>query len=351
MKSSASRSNLAKQPASKQTKDEKKADVDKTSSLSTSGDVPKAKGSVNSVQSQLKQKPRASSDATGQGTKVAAPAPSTQSNSGAIFAAKSVSSSATMKQSVAGSSGGSGSGGLVPPVSVKKEQDSDLQQRWREKLAAASEVKKSELPALPFFQATSLPSLPSLPPLPSLAPAKPKPSVVVEAKPATPKVAPPSPVYPYAHAFFCAHATFDCSSFCCRYVCGPPFRESNDAEESDADLVTGESIESLLTQVHFALCFAIYRIHSGPLTAAALGDISFGLQFFGPLDQRRSAKGEKLLVSKTDWKKHSSCLPEWPPKSFAQWKAENSAARPPPRRDAIDIAQLRVELVAISNSR
>jgi hypothetical protein len=79
--------------------------------------------------------------------------------------------------------------------------------------------------------------------------------------------------------------------------------------------------------------------------------ILFLLQFFGPLDERRSTKGEKRLVSTADWRKDSRCLPEWPPNSFAQWKAVNSGVRHPPRRDAIDIAQLRVELLAISKSR
>ena len=44
-------------------------------------------------------------------------------------------------------------------------------------------------------------------------------------------------------------------------------------------------------------------------------------------------------------------MPEWPPNSFAQWKAANSGVRRSPKRDAIDIAQLRVELLAISKSR
>jgi hypothetical protein len=45
-----------------------------------------------------------------------------------------------------------------------------------------------------------LPPLPSLPSLPPLASVKPKPSAVLEVKPSAPKVAPPSPVYPCAHA-------------------------------------------------------------------------------------------------------------------------------------------------------
>jgi hypothetical protein len=75
------------------------------------------------------------------------------------------------------------------------------------------------------------------------------------------------------------------------------------------------------------------------------------VQLLGPLDQRRSDKGEKLLLPHTDWRKLADCLPDWPPKSFAQWKADNASNRPASRRDATDIAQLRVELVAISNSR
>jgi hypothetical protein len=75
------------------------------------------------------------------------------------------------------------------------------------------------------------------------------------------------------------------------------------------------------------------------------------VQYVGPLDQRRSDTGEKLLLSNPDWRKLSSFLPEWPPQSYAQWKADNASSRPVSRPDATDIAQLRVELVAISNSR
>jgi hypothetical protein len=82
-----------------------------------------------------------------------------------------------------------------------------------------------------------------------------------------------------------------------------------------------------------------------------LGDFTFAGQFVGPLDQRRSSKGEKLLISTTDWRKHCSAIPQWPAPSYEQWKRDNAAPRPPPRRDAVDIAQLRVELVAISSCR
>jgi hypothetical protein len=69
------------------------------------------------------------------------------------------------------------------------------------------------------------------------------------------------------------------------------------------------------------------------------------------LDQRRSSKGEKLLMSTTDWRKHCTAIPQWPAPSYEQWKLDNASPRPPPRRDAVDIAQLRVELVAISSCR
>jgi hypothetical protein len=81
------------------------------------------------------------------------------------------------------------------PVPVK---ELDLQQRWRERQAAASEIKR-ELPPLPSFQTTSLPPLPALPSLPPLTSAKPK-TPVASDKPAAPKVAPPSPVYPCVRA-------------------------------------------------------------------------------------------------------------------------------------------------------
>ncbi len=68
------------------------------------------------------------------------------------------------------------------------------------------------------------------------------------------------------------------------------------------------------------------------------------------MQQRRSDRGEKLFPT-TDWRKVTNPLPEWPPKSYAQWKSDCSAARPLLRRDAVDIALLRAELVAISSCR
>lgn len=99
------------------------------------------------------------------------------------------------------------SGGQLPSSIAAKAsnpiKELDLQQRWREKQAAAPQIKR-ELPPLPSFHATSLPPLPELPPLPSLASAKSKPAVIADVKPAPVKVAPPSPVHPCVHVVCCA---------------------------------------------------------------------------------------------------------------------------------------------------
>ena len=87
---------------------------------------------------------------------------------------------------------------LIPAKTSNPIKEPDLQQRWREKQAAASQIKR-ELPPLPSFHTTSLPPLPELPALPSIASTKSKPAVVADAKPAPAKVAPPSPVYPCVH--------------------------------------------------------------------------------------------------------------------------------------------------------
>jgi hypothetical protein len=86
---------------------------------------------------------------------------------------------------------------IKPSVPVK---ELDLEQRWRERQAAASEMKR-ELPPLPSFHATSLPSLPALPSLPPLVAPKSKTPVAAD-KPAAPKVAPPSPIHKCVHAVF-----------------------------------------------------------------------------------------------------------------------------------------------------
>jgi len=187
-------------------------------------------------------------------------------------------------------------------AAVTEADSKDWNQRWQERQAAISR-SKLELPPLPSLHPSlpplpSLPSLPTLPTLPPLPSSKPKPAAAADVKPAAPKVAPPSPVVPY--------------------VCGHPFRELSEGEDLDNDLVMGETMEALLGQ------------------------------FLGPLQQRRSDRGEKLFPT-TDWRKVTNPLPEWPPKSYAQWKSDCSAARPLLRRDAVDIALLRAELVAISS--
>jgi len=122
------------------------------------------------------------------------------------------------------------------------------------------------------------------------------------------------------------------------YVCGPPFRELSESEDVDTDLVMGESVESLLNKVCFFLNSRLFRCTRMPGCFAAraclfLGRFTFPGQFVGPLDQRRSSKGEKLLMSTTDWRKQCSAIPQWPAPSYEQWKLDNAAPRPPHRRD------------------
>jgi hypothetical protein len=118
---------------------------------------------------------------------------------------KPVSAQTSVKNLLVGSAGSGATTGfgvsLAAPLKSStpiKDLDSDLQQRWRDRLAAASDAKR-ELPPLPSFQPTSMPALPKLPVLPSLASLKPN---VADVKPVTPKVAPPSPIYPYVRALF-----------------------------------------------------------------------------------------------------------------------------------------------------
>ena len=144
-------------------------------------------------------------------------------------------------------------------------------------------------------------------------------------------------------------------------MCGHPFRELSEGEDLDNDLVMGETMEALLGQVRTALASARSRpcvrlggggglVHPPNPDSRSHPSPPPPPQFLGPLQQRRSDRGEKLFPT-TDWRKVTNPLPEWPPKSYAQWKSDCSAARPLLRRDAVDIALLRAELVAISSCR
>jgi hypothetical protein len=239
---------VRQKPLSKIKKEEKE---EKLSDSAPSSTMPasKVRSDSSSLPSQLQHGQRPVSGPTANVLKTPVLSSSTQPESARVLAniPKASGSQAIPRPLTAGIVT---SGSITPAASIKPcapVKELDLEQRWRMKQAAAAEIKR-ELPPLPSLQSSSLPSLPALPTLPSLAAAKSKTPVVAD-KPAVPKVAPPSPVHKCAHAV-CPAPTrpiSHCDLF--RYVCGPPFRELSSFEDSEADLVMGESIEALLTQV------------------------------------------------------------------------------------------------------
>jgi hypothetical protein len=173
--------------------------TDQTTPSAVSANDAKVSGKSSSQPSHVQQSHRPVPDPASKVLVVPAASSSSQSDSArhAAVSSKLTGSEKILKQPAAVVVANSSQAPpLIPAKTSNPIKEPDLQQRWREKQAAASQIKR-ELPPLPSFHATSLPPLPELPPLPSLASAKSKPAVVADAKPAPAKVAPPSPVYPY----------------------------------------------------------------------------------------------------------------------------------------------------------